>query len=100
VVDSRGKSGGLMLLWNSSCGVEIHNFSRRNINALIQRFPNEPVWKFTGFYGNPEVGRRGESWALLRHLATLSPIPWLCLGDLYEITTMGEKSSKATRPYA
>jgi hypothetical protein len=100
VVGSRGKSGGLMLLWNSSSGVEIQNFSRRHINAVIQRFPDDLVWKFTGFYGHPEVGRRGESWALLRHLATLSPVPWLCLGDFNEIISMREKSSKPARPYS
>jgi hypothetical protein len=80
--------------------VEIQNFSRRHIIALIQRFPDEPVWKFTGFYGHSEVSRRAESWALLRHLATLSPVLWLCLGDFNDITSMGKKSSKAARPYA
>jgi hypothetical protein len=100
VVNSKGKSGGLMLLWNSSCGVEIQNYSRRHINAVVQRLPDDLKWKFTGFYGHPEASRRTESWALLRHLASLSPEPWLCLGDFNEIVCMGEKTSKAARSYS
>jgi hypothetical protein len=100
VVNSKGKSGGLMLLWNSSCGVEIQNYSRRHVNAVVQRSPDDLKWKFTGFYGHPEAGRRSESWSLLRHLASLSPGPWLCLGDFNEIVCMGEKTSKAARSYS
>jgi len=78
VVDSKGKSGGMMLFWNSSSGVEIQNST------------DDLVWKFTGFYGHPEAGRRAESWALLRHLASLSPDPWLCLGILMRLLVWGK----------
>lgn len=44
-----------------------------------------PIWKFTGFYGHPDSARRWESWALLQHLETLQPLPWLCAGDFNEI---------------
>jgi hypothetical protein len=90
VVDSKGKSGGMMLFWNSSSGVEIQNYSRRHINAVVQRSTDDLVWKFTGFYGHPEAGRRAESWALLRHLASLSPDPWLCLGILMRLLVWGK----------
>jgi hypothetical protein len=34
-VDCVGKSGGLILLWNSSCLVNIQNFSKTLINAVV-----------------------------------------------------------------
>jgi len=35
-VDCKGRSGGLNLLWKSDIGVEIQNYNRRHINAVIQ----------------------------------------------------------------
>jgi hypothetical protein len=93
-VDCIGKSGGLMLLWKNSIMVEIQNFSRRQINAVVQCSSDAPSWKLTGFYGHPDVAKRGESWELLHFLAKLPLEPWLCLGNFNEITTASEKSSK------
>jgi hypothetical protein len=98
VVDYVSKSGGLMLLWKNSISVVIQNYSRRHINAVVQDSLLDPAWKFTGFYGHPDVARRGELWALLRYLARLHPDHWLCLGDFNEIITASEKSSKSIRP--
>ena len=84
VVDSVGKSGGFMLLWNETIQVTIQNYSRRHINAQIKVGRNGVDWKFSGFYGHPAVAKRKESWALLCHLATLDPISWLCIVDFNE----------------
>jgi exonuclease III len=35
VVDSKGKSGGLILLWHSTINVDIQNYSCRHINVVI-----------------------------------------------------------------
>jgi hypothetical protein len=43
------------------------------------------------FYGNPEVVKRRESWALMRHLSTFTPTPWLCVGDFNEIINFSEQ---------
>jgi hypothetical protein len=87
VVDCHGKSGGLMLLWKDSSPVEIQNFSRRHINAVVRCKLDAPLWMLTGFYRHPEAAKRGEPWALLRHLSKLNSAPWLCLGDFNEITS-------------
>jgi hypothetical protein len=81
VVDCHGRSGGLALLWNSETNIEIQNFSRRHINAIVHDAHTGKAWKFTGFYGNPEPAKRSESWAILRHLSKCCPVPWLCVGD-------------------
>jgi hypothetical protein len=91
VVDSVGKSGGLALFWMIEAGVEIQNYSRRHINAKVCSSPNNPTWKLTGFYGHPDPSKRNEGWSLLRHIAGMDPIPWVCLGDFNEILSSDEK---------
>lgn len=54
-------------------------------------------WRFTSFYGNLEVGKRHESWALLRHLETFSLQAWLCCGDFNEILYESEKQRGTSR---
>ncbi|KAL0444003.1 UNVERIFIED_CONTAM: hypothetical protein Slati_2123000 [Sesamum latifolium] len=48
-------------------------------------------WRFTGFYGYPEVGNRKLGWLLLRKLAQQSVRPWICAGDFNEILEQHEK---------
>jgi exonuclease III len=98
VVNSKGKSGGLALFWQESFHVSIQNYSKNHINAVIYSEALDVRWKFSGFYGNPEVCKRWESWALLRHLESFSPIPWLCCGDFNEILDASEKRGGARRP--
>jgi hypothetical protein len=86
VVDNMGRSGGLALMWRFELSVEIQNYSRRHINATVQMAVNGQKWKLTGFYGHPDASKRIEAWNLLRHLHTLSPEAWLCVGDFNEIT--------------
>ncbi|XP_059436330.1 uncharacterized protein LOC132169290 [Corylus avellana] len=90
-VDSVGRSGGLALLWMDKLQLSIQNFSRRHINGIIRRRTDNGEWKLTGFYGHPDPSKRRESWGLLRHLATLSPKPWMCMCDFNEIVGQGEK---------
>jgi len=96
VVDSIGKSGGLALMWKLDNVMNIQNYSRWNINVVIQTDSTTKEWKFSGFYGHPEVAKRPEH--LLRHLAVLAPNPWLGVGDFNEITSANEKSSRTYRP--
>ncbi|GKV35033.1 hypothetical protein SLEP1_g43353 [Rubroshorea leprosula] len=49
------------------------------------------LWHLIGFYGQLEIGRHHESWALLKSLKSSSTLPWVCLGDFNEITKQSEK---------
>jgi len=98
VVDCHGRSGGLALMWNREAHMSIQNFSRGHISVVVHSGSAGKEWKFTGFYGNSNVAKRPDSWALLRHLSRLTPEPWLCIGDFNEITTATEKSSSTIRP--
>lgn len=51
-IDLVGRSGGLALLWKEANEVEIQNFSRCHINAIITMGGSSAPWKFTGFYGH------------------------------------------------
>jgi hypothetical protein len=86
VVDSVGRNGGLALLWNDMGSVEIQNYSRRHINAIVTNGEVDISWKLTGFYGHPDWTKQHESWALLNYLQSFAPLPWLCVRDFNEIT--------------
>lgn len=98
VVDSKGRSGVLILLWDSEWQISNQNYNRRHINASIQMGVSGTIWKFTGFYGHPEVAKCPEAWALLRCLSQMSPTSWLCIGDFNEIISGAETTSKAVQP--
>jgi endonuclease/exonuclease/phosphatase family metal-dependent hydrolase len=91
VVDPVGKSGGLALLWRVVEEIEIQNYSRRHINAIVTNLTTGVQWKLTGFYGHPEWNKRKESWDLLQHLQSYSPMAWVCIGDFNEIVEQSEK---------
>jgi hypothetical protein len=97
VVEPVGRSGGLAMFWKEAEVLEIQNFSRRHINAIVTCQDTTSKWKLTGFYGHPDPTKRYESWALLRHLCLFNPEPWLCLGDFNEIVVQGEKSGAVLR---
>jgi hypothetical protein len=68
------------------------------LNAIVRDTSTGAQWKLTCFYGHPDVAKRYQAWMLLRHLANLSPAPWLCLGDFNEIVSLGENPSSSIRP--
>jgi len=52
VVDPIGRSGGLALLWRQNRDLEIFNYSKSHIHAVIKDADGHPFWQFTGFYGH------------------------------------------------
>lgn len=52
MVDSKGRSGGLMLLWWEDWVVNILSFSMGHIDAWVVS-PDRLEWQFIGFYDNP-----------------------------------------------
>ncbi|XP_059458257.1 uncharacterized protein LOC132187840 [Corylus avellana] len=65
---------------------------------MVKEVGDGPGWKFTGFYGHPEVAKRKESWALLRHLSSYMPLAWLSMGDFNEILNDEEKIGVCRQP--
>lgn len=101
VVDATGRSGGLLLFWKNTCDVNIKSFSSGHIDCMVTM--QGQCWRFTGFYGNPEVSLRPMSWTLLRRLFDReeeNSIPWLIGGDFNEICFESEKVGGRPRSQA
>ncbi|XP_073121193.1 uncharacterized protein [Henckelia pumila] len=81
-----------MLFWKSQFDVHIKSFSSGHIDCIVSH--SQFNWRFTGFYGHPNVSLRESSWELLKRLASLqefSHFPWLVGGDFNEILFDYEK---------
>lgn len=72
--------------------VSIKSFSSGHIDCLIQEAGTS--WRFTGFYGQPDVALQRFSWDLLLRLKgipKLREVPWLVGEDFNEICFDSEK---------
>ncbi|KAL0406141.1 UNVERIFIED_CONTAM: hypothetical protein Slati_3928000 [Sesamum latifolium] len=84
-VETVEKSGCLAVLWDKNTDVQLQSFSRNHIDVSIKLYADKDWWRFTGFYGDPDVSKRDKSWKLLSNLRTQSARPWLCAGDFNEL---------------
>uniref|UniRef100_A0A803NZ69 DUF4283 domain-containing protein n=1 Tax=Cannabis sativa TaxID=3483 RepID=A0A803NZ69_CANSA len=96
VVDARGHSGGLALLWKDASEVVIQGFSFNHIDATVQMLGFSP-WRFTGVYGEPKRELRFQIWDLFRSLKNDSNLPWCLMGDMNNLGSHLEK--KGGRKY-
>lgn len=74
VVDRRGHSGGLALLWNNNVDVSVLGSSDRHIDVTVT-LQGESPYHMIGFYGYSNRQLRALSWTLMRDLAQLSNLP-------------------------
>lgn len=57
VVEARGRSGGLAMLWKEGDQAKLLSFSQNHIDMEISM--NElGLWRLTGFYGEPVRAQR------------------------------------------
>ncbi|CAM8956582.1 hypothetical protein QQ045_016060 [Rhodiola kirilowii] len=77
-VGSRGRVGGLAMLWDDSVDVEVVNYSQNHIDAIVR---DQQEFRITLFYGEPTLCNRVDSWSLLRSLRARTNMPWVVLGD-------------------
>lgn len=94
-VDCAGRKGGLVLLWNDPYDIKISSYSCGHIDCTVTHEQN--VWRFTGFYGNPNSSSRTFSWKLLKSIPGLQHLPWLVGGDFNEILYESEKVGGSLR---
>uniref|UniRef100_A0A2N9J7Z2 Reverse transcriptase domain-containing protein n=1 Tax=Fagus sylvatica TaxID=28930 RepID=A0A2N9J7Z2_FAGSY len=81
-------------------GIPIFSESINNNNHIdaIIREGTADGWRLTGVYGALETQKREETWVLLRHLASMSQLPWCCIGDFNEIVKLEEMKGSHSRP--
>jgi exonuclease III len=97
VVPSRGQSGGLALFWSRDLSVSISSYSQHHIDAVLE-FQSAEAWRFTGFYGAPNVGSKLVAWNILRTILPHHSLPWLCADDFNELLSGEEKWGRLPRP--
>ncbi|PPS08709.1 hypothetical protein GOBAR_AA11933 [Gossypium barbadense] len=71
-VDSKGKSGGLALMWRASVNDDV-------------------VLRFTGFYGQSDSSQRQQAWNMLRRVSDKVTEGWIVRGDFNAILNDSEK---------
>ncbi|XP_015384889.1 uncharacterized protein LOC107176616 [Citrus sinensis] len=96
-VNKVGRSGGLALNLKLAYKVQLLNFGRTFIDVQVE---NAEVgkWRYTGFYGFPEMSRRRDSWELLRSLSSVSSLPWIYIGDFNDLLHISEKWGRCEHP--
>ena len=96
LIPRRNLSGGLALFWMNDLNLYIRTFSPYHIDAVVNPRIDD-AWRFTEFYGAPEIFNREDSWSLRRHLSSQFVLPWFCIGNFNEITRLDEKSGGTLR---
>lgn len=79
--------------------VGLRSYGRRHVDVDVTE-GSGIVWRLTGVYGDSVVGRKSETWRMMRILGQQHQTgrPWLYMGDFNEILTCDEKCGGAVRP--
>lgn len=72
-------------------------FSRNHVDLEFAE-NNGTSWRMTCYYGYPEMINRKKSWDLIRHLAGISQIPWVILGDFNDLLCNEDKLGRSNYP--
>jgi hypothetical protein len=70
-------------MWQGDLSAVIKTYSKYHVDVWIIEIDGK-IWRFTGFYGEPNHTQRKESWRLLHFLHNEIDLPWLCSGDFNE----------------
>lgn len=87
-----GKSGGLILLWNSTYDVEIKLHDFYYIDTIITSVDDNHSWRCTGIYGFPQHLNKFLTCETITNLAFKNQNPnWLIFGDFNMVMNYAEK---------
>ncbi|KAJ8449479.1 LOW QUALITY PROTEIN: hypothetical protein Cgig2_002276 [Carnegiea gigantea] len=86
--DSRGRAGGLALLWRKSVKVSLLSNSFNHIDVELEDFGPRDKWRIT---------RKFRTCKLLKQLKNESHLPWIIGGDLNEIFYNYEKTGRGVK---
>ncbi|KAM1988163.1 hypothetical protein ACFX15_035332 [Malus domestica] len=88
---SNGRLGGLCLLWREEVELVVRSSFPNHIDAECRVGRASAWWRFTGFYGYPNIAEHHLSWTLLAMLSQQCSLPWLCVGDFNEVLSALEQ---------
>lgn len=96
VVETRGHSGGIALLWRYKDDVVLKSYSKNHIDVVVEKQGGNK-YRLTGIYGEPDRSKRKETWELIRILASSLTLPWWLIGDFNNV--LSQRDKKGGRPY-
>lgn len=85
-VDSQGRSRGIGLFWNNEIKIKILGYSVYHLDLSLEELGHDK-WRMTCDYGEAQTHLRHQTWDMMKNISTLSTLPWLCIGDFWEIST-------------
>jgi len=91
LVDCRGQSGDVALLWEKSSQISLLSCSSHHIDVMVEGVGSHEAWHFTGIYGWAESSHKTKTCELIKDIHRNSDLPWLMGGDLNEILYNFEK---------
>jgi hypothetical protein len=89
MVDPKGRTGGLCLLWSSALDVKILEFNANTIAITIKDCSGS--WTLIGFYGPPYHAKRAKARVNLHALLETINGLWVCCGDFNVVIDDAEK---------
>lgn len=98
-INPTGRSGGLAIMWSDDITLDVVNYSSFHIHTYISDLVLGEDCFLAGFYSQPIVASRRESWNLLSRIGEDISKPQCVLGDFNEITSQDEKLGVCLRPY-
>ncbi|KAA3463010.1 reverse transcriptase [Gossypium australe] len=96
-VSSKGKSGGLALMWKEGTSVSIQSYSKFHVDALVDIDDGKKI-QFTGFYGQSDPTLRKQAWDMLRRIKGCVREGWVVGGDFNDILNEAEKEGGRRKP--
>lgn len=78
------------MMWTSEINVETKSYSKHHVDAVVYNETGSN-WRCMEVYAHLESDQKRFTWDLLRRLAAISSLPWLCFGDFNEVLNLNEK---------
>lgn len=91
IVPSRGKSGGLWLLWDTNVRLEVIKKGQNMIAAQVPHIGNNGPWLLLGVYGDPHRRTNLVIWSQIGRIIEENELPVCILGNFNAIMDILEK---------
>ena len=98
-VSSVGRSRGIGLFWNNTINIDIAGYSDYHLDCEVCD-PGFDPWRLSLVYGEAQTHLRHQTWDTMRNIASLSTLPWLCIGDFNEVLYSHEHDRVGNRSQA
>ena len=72
------------MFWNNDTDIEILGYSDYHLDCGVREGGFDP-WRLTVVYGEAQTHILYRTWDTMKNISSLSPLPWLCIGDFNEV---------------